>query len=73
MSEDEYVSMIEARMGSGEPFTYGMLCQITPRPPGSNGRTADKLIQRWRRQGRVEMKGRLGRAPRWVLIPPAAS
>lgn len=64
----DYASTIEARMQSGEPFTYGILCAM-PRPFGEDGRTADKLIQKWRRAGRITMDGRIGRAPRWVLTP----
>ena len=66
----DWKAAIEARMASGEPFTYGMLCAMLPH--GDNGRTADKLIQQWRRKGHIKMDGRIGRAPRWVLTPPTA-
>lgn len=64
---EDYIAALETRMMSGEPFTYGMLCAM-PGPYGKNGREADKLIQKWRRNGWIKMDGRIGRAPRWVFI-----
>ena len=64
--------IIEDRMGSGEPFTYGMLCALTV-DAKDQGRTADKLVQKWRRKGWIEMKGRHGRAPLWHLTSARAA
>lgn len=66
--DETRLSRIEARMKSGEPFTYGMLCAVAG---GDDDRLVDKTIQRWRRKGWVGMEGRVGRAPRWVLVEGA--
>lgn len=68
ITQDTYVAAIQARMSNGEPFTYGILCEIRPRPLGENGRTADKLIQKWRRKGLIKISGRMLGAPRWILL-----
>lgn len=44
--------LLEARMKGGEPFTYGELCRLSP-DKKDQGRTADKLIQKWRTEGGV--------------------
>lgn len=67
MSEDLISKAIVTRMSSGEPFTYGELCALTVAAK-DQGRTADKLIQRWRRLKWIKMDGRRGRAPLWHLI-----
>ena len=59
-------NIIEDRMRSGEPFTYGDLRAFTLNA-ADGGRTADKTIQKWRRKGWIEMHGRRGRAPLWRL------
>lgn len=56
-------------MSDGEPFTYGDLSAINAASGGDEGkdRLADKTIQKWRRNGWIEMHGRRGRAPLWRL------
>ena len=71
MSEmEQYQQAIECRMSSGEPFTYGELCRIQPRPFGEDGRTADKTIQKWRRKGWIAFT-REGRSTVWRLTASA--
>ena len=57
---------MEARMKSGEPFTFAQIhwtCGDTKSPAY---READRLIQRWRRAGWIEFK-REGRQTIWSL------
>ena len=65
-SIEEYQQAIERRMSNGKPFTYGELCRLGPRPVGEGGRTADKIIQKWRRKGWIVFT-REGRNTVWRL------
>lgn len=67
---------IEARMGSGEPFTYQELAALNPAPlgkPASHNdpdRLADRTIQKWRRKGLIQFtRGGLGGRVVWTLVP----
>lgn len=67
---------IEARMRSGEPFTYQELAQLNPTPLGKPGlhadhdRLADRTIQKWRRKGLIQFtRSGLGGRPVWSLVP----
>jgi len=65
---------IEARMSSGQPFTYSELCSIAALHGGDEGETrlCDKTIQKWRRNGWIEMHGWRGRSPLWRLTKGSA-
>lgn len=63
---------IEARMMSGEPFTYAELGALNPAPPGRGpmhndpDRLADRTIQKWRKAGKISFT-RIGRNTYWTL------
>jgi hypothetical protein len=59
------LEIIERRMVSGEPFTYGELCRL-PGLGRDDDRLADKTIQRWRRKGWISFI-RFDRSPLWSL------
>lgn len=58
------LQIIEKRMASGQPFTYGELCALTPSDEG--GRLADRTIQKWRKKGWIAFT-REGRNTVWRL------
>ena len=73
MSETDAIqTAIEARMASGEPFTFmdvwGQIAFGDTRHPAY--RMADKTIQKWRRRGLIRIDGRKGHAPLWHYSPP---
>lgn len=72
MTRDEIVAAIEARMGDGEPFTFGDLhrLQSIKQPTSLDEpdpyRLADAAIQRWRKRGWISFR-RVGRDTFWSL------
>jgi DNA-binding transcriptional regulator PaaX len=56
---------IEARMATGQPFTYGSLCRTAGQPQDPD-RAVDKAIQKWRRKGWIALT-REGRQVVWSL------
>lgn len=67
------LEIIEKRMGSGEPFTYGELLKIPEiADKAAASRLADKTIQRWRRKGWIKFT-RQGRDCVWHLTEKGQS
>ncbi len=72
MSENEVLeaaerrAKMEARMKSGEPFTFTQVFWTCGDSNGPGYREADRLIQRWRKDGLIELK-RVGRQTIWSL------
>lgn len=58
---------LEARMLSGEPFTYVELCMS--RPNNDADRLVDRTIQRLRKRGLIAFKRVRGR-PIWRAVEP---
>lgn len=73
MSDHSITSLIEkleARMLSGEPFTYGGLCADEQGDILDKDRTIDKAIQRLRRKGLIAFT-REGRNVVWRPVATA--
>lgn len=66
MSERIDIAAIEARMLSGEPFTYGGMCARFD--VGDRGRTTDKTIQRLRRRGLISYRRIPGQGVVWATV-----
>lgn len=59
----EQLTEVEIRMLSGEPFTFGHLCDAYP--DGNHGRTIDGSIQKFRKKGFIAFV-RQGRQVVWT-------
>ena len=59
--KEEAEAKMEARMLSGEPFTFAQLAFV-----GKELRWADYMLQRWRKRGLIEYE-RKGRHTIWRL------
>ncbi len=61
------VAAIEARMLSGEMFTYGgLVAQFSTGAPGcATDRAVDRMIQKLRKKGLVAIIGRHRQSPVW--------
>jgi hypothetical protein len=67
MTIEEMTALIEARMSSGADFTFMNLRMLEPiRDDMRAYRLADRLIQKWRKSGRITLR-RDGKRVLWSL------
>jgi hypothetical protein len=68
MDRQEILKAVEARMASGEPFTFVQLHSPFSAQGVDAFRIADRAIQKWRKKGWIAYAFE-GRTPVWSLTP----